>query len=863
MADFTNRLIVKVVGLNDLQRLNQIAQRISVNTNGASSSLTRMATTTNRTQRAVKNFNRTTATSANQVGRFSRVVTFIDGPLGGFASRTNTARLLLSDLGISSGLAASALTAMAVTAFAVTAGLIALTVSSRNLIDEQTKTARSIGITHSELVSLQLAASEVAGTTDAQLNSALTRMVRTLNDVNLETSTAGKNLNLIGVNAAEIQRLNPAQQFATLANALKGVTSESTRAAIAQQIFGRNGRQLSLLLAEGSGAITRYRNSAAGLGLTLRNDLREAIEESNDAVGRVGRAFRGIGNTLAAVSAGPLTTLAEGFEGIVGGLGRVIRRIFDLQSAAEEVRDTRNAFGSLRREVNDLGKALQGQGGIFNTYASALGSVVDATSRAEQQTTQLLRSAPAEAGAFLRSVNVAIRSLTRQRVAVEEGTVQFRDFTTLIRRLTIVKGRLEIQVQKNIESQKELNTVVGLAPVEFERARVSIDKLDRALKQVSGEIDRSSLRTLGTELDRSEFSQAIELIQRQSTVRQAALRRRVIDTTATQALVTRARQGGVQAEITLVENQLSRELQFNKRIGQLILDEKTRQANQIVNIKTDQLMKERQAETQFAQFRLGLDLAGETNSFAREELQLRESLERRETTLQQYRDNGLISEMQYQSALFQIRQNNSDATARLDEQRQNIALSTTAGFFGNLASLASTYGEKGIASQKAFATAENAINTYLSATKAFQSLAGIPIVGPVLGGIAAAGAIAGGIANQRRINAIGKNGSVSGGTSSSTTRVSAFGGGGTAGSVGLRRIGSGGAATTGAASQRGTINNNQSITINPAAGTTDQQVAEIGERLVPLISEISARGDQQTATSIMDEFRINGSMDAS
>jgi hypothetical protein len=53
--------------------------------------------------------------------------------------------------------------------------------------------------------------------------------------------------------------------------------------------------------------------------------------------------------------------------------------------------------------------------------------------------------------------------------------------------------------------------------------------------------------------------------------------------------------------------------------------------------------------------------------------------------------------------------------------------------------------------QKAVNIASTIIDTYQSATAAYKSLAGIPIIGPALGGIAAGAAVAAGLANVQRI----------------------------------------------------------------------------------------------------------------
>ena len=77
-----------------------------------------------------------------------------------------------------------------------------------------------------------------------------------------------------------------------------------------------------------------------------------------------------------------------------------------------------------------------------------------------------------------------------------------------------------------------------------------------------------------------------------------------------------------------------------------------------------------------------------------------------------------------------------------------------AGIFGNLASVYDEASEE----YKAFATIQTLINTYMSATAAFNALVGIPYVGPVLGGIAAAAAVAAGLANVAKIQGFEEGG---------------------------------------------------------------------------------------------------------
>ena len=89
--------------------------------------------------------------------------------------------------------------------------------------------------------------------------------------------------------------------------------------------------------------------------------------------------------------------------------------------------------------------------------------------------------------------------------------------------------------------------------------------------------------------------------------------------------------------------------------------------------------------------------------------------------------------------------------------------------FGDLASMLGENSKAG----KAAAIAQATIETYKSATSAFSSLAGIPIVGPVLGGIAAGAAVMQGFKNIKRIQSIGKPVGGAGASGSGAPAVSA------------------------------------------------------------------------------------------
>ena len=79
------------------------------------------------------------------------------------------------------------------------------------------------------------------------------------------------------------------------------------------------------------------------------------------------------------------------------------------------------------------------------------------------------------------------------------------------------------------------------------------------------------------------------------------------------------------------------------------------------------------------------------------------------------------------------------------QQESKVQLASDA--FNNIATILGKESAVG----KAVAIAQTTIDTYKSATAAYSALAGITIVGPVLGALAAGAAVAAGLANVKKI----------------------------------------------------------------------------------------------------------------
>lgn len=119
---------------------------------------------------------------------------------------------------------------------------------------------------------------------------------------------------------------------------------------------------------------------------------------------------------------------------------------------------------------------------------------------------------------------------------------------------------------------------------------------------------------------------------------------------------------------------------------------------------------------------------------------LTQALAGNQITVEEYNDAMLGSETQYQEALTEL------------QKRENQArMQTAQSALSSLSTLMNSESRKAFEVGKAAAIANTVVNTAMAAMSSYNSLSGIPIVGPALGAAAAAAAVAAGVVQIQNI----------------------------------------------------------------------------------------------------------------
>lgn len=131
-------------------------------------------------------------------------------------------------------------------------------------------------------------------------------------------------LQKLGIGYEEFMAMTPEEQFYTLIDALQGVTDETERTQIAQDIFGnRVYQELLPLINMEQGSLEDLRNEFEGLGLIMSDDMVKSIAAVGDKLDNLGNLFKVMGLNIAVDFLPEINNILDAFTALVTGSSSV------------------------------------------------------------------------------------------------------------------------------------------------------------------------------------------------------------------------------------------------------------------------------------------------------------------------------------------------------------------------------------------------------------------------------------------------------------------------------------------------------------------------------------------------------------
>lgn len=436
-----------------------------------------------------------------------------------------------------------------------------------------------------------------------------------------------------------------------------------------------------------------------------------------------------------------LEKLGGTYEGNIVGVNMLAQNIAELSSKFGVNRDQALEMIAAQSAFNKEPTAENARR-IADVFTDWLGNTKQLNPELIRLTDNANKNATALENAE-KSANAAAEAQKNLGRNVNSTTQRFQEQNEAIvknQQIAILSDRERVRAQAELDKQafakREAVTKEQIAAYNAARdaeAQQDIARIDATEKAKADREAKSNEKRLAAQAKREETA-----AQRQKKAAEDFLA--TVDRTT----------GDEISRITAAEEQKLAKLEEFNRAGTISQQQYENAKTQIMltaeQARQEELDKKRK-EAQEKQQK-GDDFMAQIMGQNADELELLDIQEQQKLAVaDKYREQGLISEKQYQAAVNAI--NEQYATKRAD---------ATATAFGNMASnIGSALGEASGA-YKAFAIVQATIATYTAAIEAYKSTAAIPVVGPFLAPVAAAAAVGAGMAQVSAIRSAREQG---------------------------------------------------------------------------------------------------------
>jgi hypothetical protein len=295
----------------------------------------------------------------------------------------------------------------------------------------------------------------------------------------------------LGLSAQALRNMKPEEQFAQIAEAIKGIENPTLQAHAAMEVFGKGGAALLPLLKSDIGAAAA---EAEKLGFVLGDDVVKAGDKLGDELTKLSKSWEGLKDQLVAVIA-TNPEVIQGLQDTVQGVGAL----------AKAIKDNKAIFDFLFKQ-SFVGAALAGKKGADDIakFIGAMGNVPvelpDVSKRIPElgkapslgaEQAKIAKDAAKEVGDSVEEMEKKLAKLVEERKkAMEKAAAEAKKATE--------KAAAEAR-----KAAAELERQVGPSA---QKAQEEMDKLAKAVEETGGAFDRTqaSYDTIINNLERLE-----------------------------------------------------------------------------------------------------------------------------------------------------------------------------------------------------------------------------------------------------------------------------------------------------------------------------------------------------------------------
>lgn len=475
---------------------------------------------------------------------------------------------------------------------------------------------------------------------------------------------------------------------------------------------------------------------------------------------------------------------ATGIGLLVVAIGSVVEAFSTFKSAAEQAAEAQKSFNDQTTKIASVGlkaeqESIERRTKLLISEAKARGASAAEIAKIERDALTLRRNSYQRYYDEVNKLDVEAGIEAKNNINNLNTEIEVQDnlakAAQLERDKAQAKERSDIAKQSAEERKKaEQDAIKELSDVRKENTLLAIeDEQQRAVKAI--EIDlKSNLDRINQLKVNEKIKQALRVeLQKKADTEIAALNQQRAEEEAKAAAEYEKKVAEVRSEVQLnaIKDEDVRSIEAIKLKYQKQFDEITAQETESGGKQTElrKALLERQAqEIADADLKIRQEIAQRDLEFNQKQIdnelltfnQRRSYVEESLNDLNRYYSEGILKEEEFNKQ----RESLTNIRIALNQKEKEAQLNNLNSYGQVIGQVAQLLG-KNTAAGKAAAIAEATINTYLSASKAYQAMSAIPPA-PLFGVLAAGVATAAGIKNVREIAKVQVPGGGGGGTPS-------------------------------------------------------------------------------------------------
>lgn len=222
--------------------------------------------------------------------------------------------------GIGNAAKAIASAAAAIGAAAIAAGkaIFDMAKDTATAGDEIEKNSQKVGLSYQAYQEWDYAM-KISGTEMAACTTGLKTLTNSFDDANSGSAGAIEKFERLGLSMEDLQGLSREDLFSTVVTAIQGITDETEKAAVANDLFGKSGQDLMPMFNMTAEETAALRKEAQDYGMVMSDDAVKASADFQDALSKLEGTLEGLKNGILGDILPPLTMLIDGFANLAAG----------------------------------------------------------------------------------------------------------------------------------------------------------------------------------------------------------------------------------------------------------------------------------------------------------------------------------------------------------------------------------------------------------------------------------------------------------------------------------------------------------------------------------------------------------------